>query len=143
MIVGIGIDIIEVARVRGVRDRHGDRFLRRIYAPEEIESIRGNPDQYYAARFAVKEAIFKALGTGWNQGVRWVDVRVENLPSGRPVVHLAGGALLRARELGATHTHVSITHTAEYAAAQAILERRTEPGSTLGLELGFEEDVDG
>ena len=119
----------------GVRDRHGERFLRRIYAPEEIETVRGNPDQFFAARFAAKEAAFKALGTGWNQGVRWVDVQVENLPSGQPVVHLAGGALERARELGATHSHISITHTAEYAAAQVILERRNEDVPTLGLAL--------
>ena len=136
MIVGIGIDIIEVARVTGVRSRHGDRFVRRIYTPEEIETVRGNPDQYFAARFAAKEAMFKALGTGWNRGVRWVDVRVANLPSGQPVVHLSGGALARARELLATHSHISITHTAEYAAAQVILERRNEELPTLGLALG-------
>ncbi|MEZ4649208.1 MAG: holo-ACP synthase [Candidatus Eisenbacteria bacterium] len=135
MIVGIGIDIIEVSRVRGVLERHGDRFLRRIYSPEEIENVRGNRDQYLAARFAAKEAAFKALGTGWNQGVRWVDVRVENLASGQPVVHLSAGALARAEELGATHSHISITHTAEYAAAQVILERHSETGPTLGLRL--------
>ena len=135
MIVGIGIDIIEVSRVRGVLERHGDRFLRRIYSPEEIESVRGNRDQYLAARFAAKEAAFKALGTGWNQGVRWVDVQVENLASGQPVVHLSGGALTRAQELGATHSHISITHTAEYAAAQVILARQSETGPTLGLRL--------
>ena len=136
MIVGIGIDIIEVARVKGVRDRHGDRFLRRIYAPAEIGTIRGNPDQFFAARFAAKEAMFKALGTGWNRGVRWVDVQVENLPSGQPVVHLSGGALERALELGATHSHISISHTVDYAAAQVILERRNEDVPTLGLALG-------
>lgn len=91
MVVGIGIDIIEVARVRGVFERHGDRFLRRIYAPAEIQAERGNRDQYLAARFAAKEAAFKALGTGWSQGVRWADVEVRNLPSGQPVLHLFGG----------------------------------------------------
>lgn len=140
MIVGIGIDIIEVARVSGVRARHGDRFLRRIYSPEEIETIRGNAEQYFAARFAAKEAMFKALGTGWNQGVRWVDVWVANLDSGQPIVHIAGGALARALELGATHSYISITHTAEYAAAQVILERRDEDLPTLGWPVGSGRD---
>lgn len=138
MVVGIGIDIIEVARVRGVFERHGDRFLRRIYAPAEIEAERGNRDQYLAARFAAKEAAFKALGTGWSQGVRWADVEVRNLPSGQPVLHLFGGALQRAWDLGATHSHISITHTAEYAAAQVVLERRDGNAPTLGLALGDE-----
>ncbi len=136
MIVGLGIDIIEVERVRGVLERHGDRFLRRIYTPREAETVRGNRDQYLAARFAAKEAAFKALGTGWNRGVRWVDVEVENLSSGQPIVHLSGGALERARELGATHSHISITHTADYAAAQVVLESRESEAPTLGWPLG-------
>lgn len=128
MICGIGIDIIEVARVRDVHDRHGERFLRRIFSPAEIGSVHGTPGQYWASRFATKEAAFKALGTGWNRGVRWVDVEVENLPSGQPILRLSGQARARAEELGADTYHVSITHTADYAAAQVILERREPAG---------------
>ena len=124
MICGIGIDIIEVERIRNVHDRHGQRFLKRIYSAAEIESVHGTPGQYWASRFAAKEAAFKALGTGWNQGVRWVDVEVSNLPSGQPVLHLSGQAKTRADELGADTYHLSITHTAAYAAAQVVLERR-------------------
>ena len=121
MISGIGIDIIEVGRVRDVVERHGDRFLRRIYSEAEIAGIHGNREQYLAARFAAKEAAFKALGTGW-RGVRWVEVEVENLPSGQPILKLSGEARRRADDLGATRYHVSLTHTAEYAAAQVVLE---------------------
>ena len=123
MIRGIGIDIIEVARVKEVLDRHGDRFLRRIYTEDEISGIHGNRDQYLAARFAAKEAAFKALGTGW-RGVKWVEVEVENLPSGAPVLKLHGAALSRAEQLGVTVCHISLTHTAEYAAAQVVLEQQ-------------------
>ena len=127
MIRGIGIDIIEVERVRSVAERHGDRFLRRIYTQTEIDSIHGTREQYLAARFAAKEAAFKALGTGWSRGVRWVDVEIDNLPSGQPTLTLSGEALSRARELGAERFHISISHTAEYAAAQVVLEGRDEP----------------
>ncbi len=115
--------MIEVARVGEVALRHGDRFLRRIYSEAEILGIHGNREQYLAARFAAKEAAFKALGTGW-RGVRWVEVEVENLPTGQPILKLSGEARAKADALGATHYHISLTHTAEYAAAQVVLERR-------------------
>ena len=123
MICGIGIDIIEVGRVREVAERHGDRFLRRIYTEAEIAGIHGNEAQYLAARFAAKEATLKALGTGW-RGVRWVEVEIENLASGQPVLKLSGEARRRADSIGVVRCHVSLTHTAEYAAAQVVLEGR-------------------
>ena len=124
MIVGVGIDVIEVARIRAVWERHGDRFLRRIYTEDEQAAVHGVREQYLAARFAVKEAAFKALGTGWARGVRWIDVEVSNLASGQPVLSFRGHAERRMRELGATHVHVSISHTAAYAVAQVVLEQR-------------------
>lgn len=122
MIVGIGVDLVEVDRVGRSADRFGDRFLRRIYHPRELEQTRGDRVQYLASRFAVKEALFKALGTGWSRGIRWIDVEVRNLPSGQPVLALHGEAARRAEEIGADRSHVSITHTAGHAAAVVILE---------------------
>lgn len=134
MIVGIGFDVVEVERIRAVLERHGDRFLRRIYAEGEIANPRGSHDQYWAARFAAKEAAFKALGTGWARGIRWVDVEVRNRPSGQPMLFFRGDALTRARLLGATHVHVTISHTAQLAAAHVLLERRAldEPEQEAG-----------
>ncbi len=126
MIVGLGIDLIEVARVARTAEKHGDRFLRRIYHPTELDSNRGDRMQYLAARFAVKEALFKALGTGWARGIRWVDVEVQNLASGQPILLLHGEAAERARRMGAERAHVTITHTAGYAAAVVILESTAE-----------------
>ena len=122
MIVGIGIDLIDVERVGKSAERFGDRFYRRIYHPRELEQTRGNRVQYLAARFAVKEATFKALGTGWARGVRWVDVEVQNLESGKPILILHGEASERARAIGSRESHVSITHTAGQAAAVVLLE---------------------
>lgn len=124
MIVGIGIDLIEVERVGRTTEKFGDRFLRRIYHPRELEQTRGTRVQYLAARFAVKEALFKALGTGWAAGVKWVDVEVQNLDSGQPVLLLHGGAAERAESLGAVRRFVSITHTAGHAAAVVVLESK-------------------
>ncbi len=128
MVVGLGIDLIEVGRVARSAERFGERFLRRIYHPRELEQTRGDRVQYLAARFAVKEALFKALGTGWSAGIRWVDVEVQNLASGEPVILLHGEAALRARSLGAGRVHVSITHTAGHAAAVVVLETAPEAG---------------
>jgi holo-[acyl-carrier protein] synthase len=124
MVRGIGIDMIEVSRVAGVAERHGDRFLHRIYTDLELEKIHGNPQQYLAARFAAKEAAFKALGTGWGGGVRWIEVEVDNLPSGQPVLTLKGAARARADALGVGSIHLTISHTAGHAVAQVILEGR-------------------
>jgi len=122
MVVGLGIDLVEVDRVGRSAERFGDRFLRRVFHPRELEQSRGDRVQYLAARFAVKEAAFKALGTGWSAGVRWVDVEVQNLRSGKPILLLHGEAAARAGRLGARRAHVSISHTAAHAAAVVILE---------------------
>jgi holo-[acyl-carrier protein] synthase len=122
------MDLVEVERVGRSVDRFGDRFLKRIYHPRELEQTRGDRVQYLASRFAVKEALFKALGTGWSRGIRWVDVEVRNLESGQPVLHLHGEAARRAEEIGADRSHVSITHTAGHAAAVVVLESTTPGG---------------
>jgi len=112
MIVGVGIDVIQNERIRESITRFGPRFLNRIYTELEIAycSSCADPTIHYAARFAAKEAGFKALGTGWAGGVKWKDVEVQRLPSGKPELHLYGEALERANSLGASRFHVSLTH---------------------------------
>jgi len=124
MIVGTGVDIAETSRIEEVFERHGDRFSKRLYTPEEIaycEKFK-NKAERYAARFAAKEAAFKALGTGWRNGVRWLDVEVTHLATGKPELVLTGRALEVARELGVTRSSVSISHSDRYVVAQVILE---------------------
>jgi holo-[acyl-carrier protein] synthase len=124
MIVGTGIDITEVPRIRDAIERHGQRFLQRIFTDREIQycESKANRVERYAARFAAKEAGMKAIGTGWNHGVRWRDIEVARKPGGRPTLLLHGKAAEFANRLGATNIALSITHTAEQAMAQVILE---------------------
>jgi holo-[acyl-carrier protein] synthase len=125
MIVGTGIDIAEVPRIREVIERHGERFLKRIFTEGEIQycESKANRVERYAARFAAKEAGMKAIGTGWNHGVRWRDIEVARKPGGRPTLLLHGKAAEFAAKLGATNIALSLTHTAEQAFAQVILEK--------------------
>jgi holo-[acyl-carrier protein] synthase len=124
MIVGTGIDIAEVPRIALSIARFGERFLRRVYTEGEIRycESKANRVERYAARFAAKEAAMKALGTGWNHGVRWRDVEVTRLPGGRPTMTFHGKAAEFAVRLGAVHVALSISHTSEQAIAQVILE---------------------
>lgn len=124
MITGIGIDVIQNDRIRDSIQRFGDRFLNRIYTEAEKEycSKCAQPEIHYAARFAAKEAAFKALGTGWAAGVKWKDVEVLKLPSGKPELHLHGEALTRATSAGAKQFFVSLTHDQSVSCAVVILE---------------------
>jgi holo-[acyl-carrier protein] synthase len=124
MIVGTGIDIAEVPRIAQAIARHGDRFIHRIFTEEEIRycESKANRVERYAARFAAKEAAMKALGTGWNHGVRWRDVEVCRQAGGRPIIAFHGKAAEFAAKLGAAHVALSLSHTAEQAIAQVILE---------------------
>jgi holo-[acyl-carrier protein] synthase len=124
MIVGTGIDIAEVPRIREAIARHGQRFLHRIFTEGEIQycESKANRVERYAARFAAKEAGMKAIGTGWNHGVRWRDIEVARKPGGRPTLVLHGKAAEFAARLGAVNIALSLTHTAEQAMAQVILE---------------------
>src|SRR5437016_11596132 len=125
MIVGTGIDIAEVPRIAQSIERFGDRFIRRIFTEGEIQycESKANRVERYAARFAAKEAGMKAIGTGWNHGVRWRDIEVARKPGGRPTLVLHGKAAEFAAKLGATNIAPCLTHTAEQAFAQVILEK--------------------
>ena len=124
MILGTGVDLAEVGRIRAAIERYGARFVERIYTPGEIAYVerKANRFERYAGRFAAKEAGMKAIGTGWKRGVRWQDFEVINLPSGRPTLRLAGAAAAVAERLGVKSIHLSITHTADLGMAHVILE---------------------
>src|SRR6266478_708503 len=124
MIVGTGIDIAEVPRIAQALARHGDRFLRRVFTEGEIRycDSKANRVERYAARFAAKEAAMKALGTGWSRGVRWRDIEVVRQPGGRPTIKFHGRAAGFAARLGTKNIALSLSHTAEQAIAQVILE---------------------
>lgn len=126
MIVGTGVDLCEVDRIREAIDRFGRRFLERIYTPKEIAYVerKANRFERYAARFAAKEAGMKAIGTGM-RGVRWHDFEVTNLPSGRPTLQFHGAAAEVARRIGAAQVALSMTHTGSMAMAMVVLESTT------------------
>jgi holo-[acyl-carrier protein] synthase len=125
MIVGIGVDIAEPERLEQAVARYGQRFLERIFTPSEIAYCerKRNKWERYAARFAAKEAAFKALGTGWRRGVRWRDVEVVNLPGGKPTMSLSGQAKEFASRLEVRHISLSLTHARQFALAQVIFEK--------------------
>jgi holo-[acyl-carrier protein] synthase len=125
VIVSIGIDIIEVARIREVLLRT-PRFLERVYTERErayCDSRGVVSAQHYAARFAAKEAALKALQTGWRGGISWQDVEVSARESGAPYLIFTGQVLEVFEKFGATQTHLSMSHTTQHAIAQVILER--------------------
>jgi holo-[acyl-carrier protein] synthase len=125
VIISIGIDIIEVRRVREVLART-PRFRERVFTPRERQycDSRGTvAAQHYAARFAAKEAALKALRTGWSEGISWQDVEVSPLESGAPMLLFHGRALELYKACGATAAHLSISHTTEHAIAEVILEK--------------------
>lgn len=124
MIVGTGVDIAETARIAQSLEHYGERFIKRICTPAEITYCERfkNKAERYAARFAAKEAAFKALGTGWGQGVRWLDVEVAHQPSGKPELVLTGRAREVARKLGVSRMAVSISHAQHYVVAEVIFE---------------------
>lgn len=124
MIKGIGVDTIEIDRIARVYARYNERFLNRIFAPEEkTYALRyKDPVPRLAARFAAKEACMKALGTGWNSGVRWKDIVVVNETSGKPELKLHGKARTFFEKLSADRIHLSITHSKQHATAVVIFE---------------------
>ena len=119
--IGHGTDLVDVERIREILGRQGHRFLQRLYTPGERAMAGEAPSvRFLAGRFAAKEAILKALGTGWIAGLSWTDIDVGRLPSGKPTVLLSGGCRKLAEDLGVVQLDVSITHTSEHAAATAI-----------------------
>ena len=126
MILSIGIDIIEVRRVRETIERT-PRFAERVFTAAErayCESRGAVAAQHYAARFAAKEAALKALQTGWSGGIAWQDIEVSAKESGAPLILFHGRALELYEQTGATAVHLSIAHTSEHAVAQVILEKK-------------------
>src|SRR5271169_5321830 len=122
MVVGLGTDLIETRRVQESIDRFGTRFLERIFTPGEIAycNRKKNSAESFAARFAAKEAGAKALGTGISFGVSWLEIEVVREPSGRPTLQFHGRAAQIAARMGFAHAALSITHTAEVAAASVV-----------------------
>ncbi|MCK4872111.1 MAG: holo-ACP synthase [Phycisphaerales bacterium] len=122
LIVGHGIDIVEIARIGEMLDRHGERFLQRCFCEREV-ALAGTGKrrvEHLAGRFAAKEAVLKAIGTGWRDGIAWTDMEIARLPSGAPKLHLTGRTAEIAADLGITHWLVSISHTQTCAVASAI-----------------------
>lgn len=122
-IIGIGLDVVNIGRVRTLVERWHDRALCRIFTQAEREYCyrKATPYPSLAGRFAVKEAVLKALGTGWTGGIRWVDIQVLNDHSGRPMATTDGQVRSLLQEAGVTTIHITISHDTEYAIAQAIL----------------------
>jgi len=124
VIVGTGVDLAEVPRIRASIERYGERFIRRVYTHSEIAYVESKANRFerYAARFAAKEAGMKAIGTGWRGGVTWQDFEVANLPTGKPTLLFHGVAARFAGNLGVKNVSLSMTHTAELGMAHVILE---------------------
>ena len=124
MIVGTGVDIAEVPRIAAAIERFGNRFVKRIFTDNEIRycESKANKAERYAARFAAKEAALKAIGTGWRNGIAWRDVEVRREPGGRPNLAFHGRAAEIAARLGMKRASLSLSHTAQQAVAQVILE---------------------
>lgn len=131
MILGLGVDIVSTERLARLCDCYGDRFLRRVFSRREIEVAgqRATLAERLGTRFAAKEATMKALGTGWRGGVQFTQIEVRKHPSGVPEIVLSGAARERARELGVTRIHVSLSHEIDKAMAVVILEGEDRPGS--------------
>ncbi len=126
MILGVGVDIVEVGRIEAAIERHGQRFLRRVFMEREIEYCQGKGPAagvYFAGKFAAKEAFVKSIGTGIAAGVRWRDVEILNDLAGKPYLAISGVAREKMEQLGARNAVVSISHTKNYAVAVVILER--------------------
>ncbi|MGD0798914.1 MAG: holo-ACP synthase [Acidobacteriaceae bacterium] len=124
MVIGIGTDLIEIARIAQSVERFGERFLERIYTPQEIAYCqrKRSSAESLAARFAAKEAAAKALGTGINQGVGWLDLEVVREPSGKPTLRLTGRAAQIANALGVARIALSLTHSRDVALAVVVME---------------------
>ena len=121
-VIGHGIDIVECARLQEAIDRHGRRFLQRVFTQAELDYSMDHKRsiEMLAGRFAVKEAVMKVLGTGWSRGIAWTDIEVRKQPSGKPLLDLKGTTRQIADELGIADVLISISHTPNYAVASAI-----------------------
>ncbi len=130
-IVGIGTDIVECLRIAQMIERHAEQFISRVYTEHEIQYCQSRKlsTPHFAGRWAAKEAVLKAMGTGWRRGISWRDVEVRNEPGGRPVVLLRGGAHDVVEKMGIVQILVSISHCRSHATAYAVAigsERQAE-----------------
>ena len=121
-VIGIGTDVTECLRIARMIERHGELFINRVYTPEEISycQSRAQATQHFTGRWAAKEAILKALGTGWRRGISWRDVEIRNEAGGKPIVVVRGGAKEVVERLGIIKLLVSISHCRTYAIAFAM-----------------------
>ncbi|MEZ6242847.1 MAG: holo-ACP synthase [Phycisphaerales bacterium] len=121
-VIGHGVDMIEVSRIARMVERHGHRFLERVYTPSEQAYCKDKKRifEHLAARFAAKEAVLKALGTGWSGGIGWADVEVVHEASGRPRIELHAAAAKAARDQGISKVLISLSHIDKTAIASAI-----------------------
>jgi holo-[acyl-carrier protein] synthase len=124
-IFGIGTDIVECARILRMIERYGELFLRRVYTEREIRYCQGKKraTEHFAGRWAAKEAIFKALGTGWRKGLGWTDLEIRHDTQGKPQVLTCGAARDHMKQLHLADILISISHCRAYATAQAIALR--------------------
>lgn len=124
MIVSVGVDAVEIERIRALLERSGERFERRVFTPSEADYCRGRhrPAESFAARFAAKEAVMKCLGTGWTEGAAFREIEVVRGAGGEPTLALTGPAADRAAQLAIRRWHVSLTHTETTATAFVVAE---------------------
>ncbi len=122
-IVGIGIDLVEVDRMEKAMAGHPERFRARVFTAQEVQycDSRKNCFEHYAARFAAKEAVMKALGTGWRKGVTFSEIEVCRTEAGKPELILHGKTQEQAKKAGVLRTYLSLSHTKTYAVAQVVL----------------------
>ena len=137
-ILGIGTDITECLRIARMIERHGELFISRVYTSEEIRycQSRRQATQHFTGRWAAKEAILKALGTGWRRGISWLDVEIRNEPGGKPVVALRGGLRDLVQQLGVVELLVSISHCRSH--ADRLRHRTWERQRGVRIGLGAE-----
>jgi holo-[acyl-carrier protein] synthase len=124
MTISVGVDLIEIARIGGALSRAANRFRDRVFSASEISycEARGSRTASYAARFAAKEAVMKALGMGWFDGIAWREIEVVSGTNGAPSIRLSGRALERFNSLGAARSHLSLSHSRDLAIAEVIFE---------------------
>ncbi|OQX83893.1 hypothetical protein B6D60_09935 [candidate division KSB1 bacterium 4484_87] len=127
MIIGIGVDIVNVSRLKASVERFGDRFLKRVFTARELQDCLGNANQFekLAARFAAKEAVVKAIGIGLRNGITWQDVEVRNDGMGKPEIHSYGKCKQMLHVLSVSRMHVSLSHDTDTAIAMIVLEKKT------------------
>lgn len=124
MILGLGIDVLEIQRMRKALDRYGEHFIRHVFREDEQEEAPEGESRYafYAGRWAAKEAVSKALGTGIGERCNWTDIRVRRTKGGKPRIELSGRGRQTARELGIAHLHITISHEGRIACSAAVAE---------------------